>query len=126
MDDLQGALPKRDVLYTVIAPKARPLYFGLIRAKEPIRSEDNNKVKLTWSYDQLDALSPETFSPPYPEIGSMVSVSITRAGAISEGGTRASSPSSWSSTTPRAPPRRRRSPARRTTARRSSASTTTW
>lgn len=73
--DLQSVLPKRGLLYTVIAPKSRPLHIGKLRAKDPEVVEDGGLTRLTWAYDALPAIEVEPFSPPYTDLGTMVSVS---------------------------------------------------
>jgi hypothetical protein len=71
----QDRLPKRGVLYTVIGPKSRPLYYGSMRAPKPKVDDGGRSVKLTWSLDQVAALEDEPFTPPYADIGMMVNVS---------------------------------------------------
>ena len=75
VEAMQAGIPKRNVLYTVSSPERRPLYPSTIRADPPTKVEKNGETILTWRYDRLDALEIEPFSPPYSEIGSMVSVS---------------------------------------------------
>ncbi|MCK6546117.1 DUF3857 domain-containing protein [Myxococcota bacterium] len=78
---LQAGLPKKDVLYTVITPKTRPLYSAVLRAKPPEVVEDGATTKVTWRYDALEALEMEAFSPPYPDLGKTVSVSTYQSWA---------------------------------------------
>jgi transglutaminase-like putative cysteine protease/tetratricopeptide (TPR) repeat protein len=72
---LQDRLPKQNVLYTVLSPKSRPIYYGEVRAAKPKIEDDGRTVKHTWSLDQVPGLDEETFQPPYPDIGMMVNVS---------------------------------------------------
>ncbi len=72
---LQGGLPKRDVVHTVIAPERLPLYASSVRVGEPARTTDGQNTTLTWKLDAVDALVLEPFAPPYPDIGMLVSVS---------------------------------------------------
>ncbi len=75
---LRGLLPKKNVLYTVTSPANRPIYARGIRATEPKRQQDQDTVTLSWKYEHLDALELEPFSPPYAELGTLVSVSTYR------------------------------------------------
>jgi tetratricopeptide (TPR) repeat protein len=74
---LQGPLPKLGVLYTVIAPRSRPLYAGEIHAPAPVVIEDASAgtVKTTLAMEKIDAIDLEPYTPPYPEIGMVVSLS---------------------------------------------------
>lgn len=75
IEGLQGPLPKLGMMYSVIAPKSRPLYYGQVHARAPVSGEVDGASKLTWAYERLDALDLEPYAPPYPELGAMVSVS---------------------------------------------------
>lgn len=75
VEAVQAGVPKRDVEYTVITPKSRPLYAASIRTKDPIVEERGDRTYMTWKYATVDALDIEPYAPPYPQLGSMVSVS---------------------------------------------------
>lgn len=71
----QDRLPKQNFLYSVIAPKSRPLYAGLMGVGEPKIEDDGRTVKRTWSLDQVAGIDEEPFQPPYTDVGMMVSLS---------------------------------------------------
>lgn len=72
---LQAPLPKRDVLYVVHTPRAQPLYPAGIRVGQPERTVEGPEAILRWSFPEQPALDVEPYSPPYPEIGALISVS---------------------------------------------------
>ncbi len=72
---VQGVLPKRDVRYSVTAPASRPLYSATIRLPDPKRETLGDTHRLGWHLPEVEALDFEPLSPPYPQIGQLLSVS---------------------------------------------------
>lgn len=75
VEALQAGVPKKNVLYTAIAPERTPLFYSTIRAEAPEQEKKDGLIKYVWSYDHVDAIEIEPYAPPYPQLGSMVSVS---------------------------------------------------
>jgi hypothetical protein len=74
-EGIQAGFPKYNVMYMAIAPEGRPLYPGMVHTASPAVSVENGLVKTSWSIAHVPALDVEPMSPPYAELGSMVSVS---------------------------------------------------
>lgn len=72
---LQATLPKEDVLYVVHTPASLPIYTAAPKVAAPERSSEGDEAVLRYAFPQLAALDVEPYSPPYPEIGALISVS---------------------------------------------------
>jgi transglutaminase-like putative cysteine protease len=72
---VQGSLPKARFMSRVITPRGLPLYSAEVRMPPPVAEDLPDGRALTWSAEDVPGLEVEPLSPPYPEIGRLVSVS---------------------------------------------------
>jgi tetratricopeptide (TPR) repeat protein/transglutaminase-like putative cysteine protease len=74
IEGVMAAVPKRNVLYGVIAPERIPLFASGIRTGRPERTKRGSDIMLTWRFDEVDGLELEPHPPAYPDLGMLVSV----------------------------------------------------